>query len=122
VSSSPDTRQERSSGPLAAHTLTAAAVAQALGTDQEAGLSNAEAQRRLAADGPNPVKEEKPITIWQVVARQFASFLIAILILAGIVSLLAGEIGDAIVIWAIVVLNAALVTFQELRAERPWKP
>jgi Ca2+-transporting ATPase len=118
LSFSPDIAQNRVSGPLIAHTLTAAAVAQALGADQQQGLSSAEAQRRLAADGPNLFKAEKPVTIWQVVARQFASFLIAILILAGIISLVAGEIGDAIVIWAIVALNAALGAFQELRAKR----
>ncbi len=103
---------------LSAHAWTAAKVAEALGTGFDRGLSGQEASQRLAADGPNALKEEKQVTLWEVIARQFASFLIVILIVAGAVSFALGEIVDATLILTIVVLNAALGAIQELRAEK----
>jgi len=101
-----------------AHAATVQVLAETLETDSAVGLAAGEATRRLASDGPNVLKEERTVTVWHIVGRQFASFLIAILIVAGVVSLLVGETEDAVVILAIVILNAALGTYQEMRAER----
>lgn len=104
-----------------AHSQTAKELATHLSTDPLRGLANLEAARRLAEEGPNSLKEEKPVTFWELLSRQFASFLIAILLLAGVISLLVGEVADSLLILAIVILNAAVGTFQELCSERALK-
>jgi len=59
----------------------------------------------------------KKKTILQKFLAQFANFLIIILIFASIISMIFGELVDAIVILAIVILNAILGVIQEQRAE-----
>lgn len=103
---------------LNAHALSAREIAELLATEPRAGLSEAEATRRLRIDGPNRIEDEKPVTLWKIVARQFTSFLIAILILAGSISSILGETADSAVIFTIMILNAALGAYQEVRAER----
>ncbi len=82
------------------------------------GLSTAEAARRLAANGPNEIKESKPIHPLQIFLAQFKSLIICILIVASVVSGLLGERVDSIAILAIVILNAIIGFYQELNAER----
>ena len=82
------------------------------------GLSTAEAAQRLAADGPNELKEGKRISPWQIFFGQFKSLIIWILIVAGVISGVLGEVVDAIAILAIVVLNAVIGFYQEFKAEK----
>jgi len=82
------------------------------------GLSSAKATQRLAADGPNELKEGKRISPLQILLRQFKSLIIWILIVAGVVSALLGQGVDAIAILAIVVLNAGIGFYQEFNAEK----
>ncbi len=83
-----------------------------------AGLSSREAEKRLAANGPNELKEGKRINPLHIFFGQFKSVIIWILIVAGIVSGLLGEGVDAIAILAIVVLNAFIGFYQEFSAEK----
>ncbi|MDP3186590.1 MAG: cation-transporting P-type ATPase, partial [Anaerolineales bacterium] len=48
------------------------------------GLSTQEAAQRLAADGPNELKEGKRISPLQIFLSQFKSLLVWILIAAGV--------------------------------------
>jgi Ca2+-transporting ATPase len=81
------------------------------------GLSASEAAQRLAANGPNELKEGKRISPWQIFLGQFKSLIIWILIVAGVISGVLGEGVDAIAILAIVVLNAVIGFYQEFKAE-----
>ena len=54
------------------------------------GLSATEAAKRLAADGPNELKEGKRISPLQIFVGQFKSLIIWILIAAGVISGLLG--------------------------------
>jgi Ca2+-transporting ATPase len=81
------------------------------------GLSATEAAKRLAANGPNELKEGKRISPWQIFLGQFKSLIIWILIVAGVISGVLGEMVDAIAILAIVVLNAVIGFYQEYKAE-----
>jgi P-type Ca2+ transporter type 2C len=72
------------------------------------GLSGTEAAQRLAADGPNELREGKRISPLQIFLGQFKSLIIWILIVAGVVSGVLGKVVDAIAILAIVVLNAVI--------------
>ena len=83
-----------------------------------AGLSATEAAQRLTANGPNELKEGKRISPWQIFLGQFKSLLIWILIAAGVISGVLGEVVDAIAILAIVVLNAVIGFYQEFNAEK----
>jgi len=73
-----------------------------------AGLSAQEAAQRLVADGPNELKEGKRIGSLQIFLGQFKSIIIWILVAAGVISGVLGEVVDAIAILAIVVLNALM--------------
>jgi P-type Ca2+ transporter type 2C len=82
------------------------------------GLSSQEAVQRLATDGANEIKEGKRISPVQIFLGQFKSILVWILIVAGVISGVLGEMVDAIAILAIVVLNAAIGFYQEFNAEK----
>lgn len=83
-----------------------------------AGLSSSEVSRRLEKYGPNELKEEKGVSPLKILAEQFTQFLIIILIVATTISLLLGEVADAVVIFAIVIASAVLGFIQEYRASR----
>ncbi len=88
------------------------------------GLSEAEAQRRLAHDGANELAAAAPVPGWLLLCRQFQDPLIYLLLVAIAVALAAwwldGRNGwpvDGIVIALIVVLNGVLGYAQQARAE-----
>ncbi|WP_369375707.1 cation-translocating P-type ATPase [Promicromonospora sp. Populi] len=98
-------------------------VAHDLGVDPTTGLSDAEAARRLAADGPNELRSRPPVPLWRTILDQFRDPLVALLLVAVVISVtvwwVEGAEGvpvDAVVIAAIVVLNAVLGLVQESKA------
>ena len=82
------------------------------------GLSQKEAQKRLSKYGKNVLKKTHKLKPIKILFEQFKSFLIYILLIAVIVSFLIGNLIDAIVILAIVILNASIGFFQQYRAEK----
>ena len=82
------------------------------------GLSATEAAQRLTTNGPNELKEGKRISPGQIFLGQFRSLIVWILIVAGIISGVLGEMVDATAILAIVVLNAVIGFYQEHSAEK----
>lgn len=94
------------------------AVIKELDTDIEKGLSQNEVEARLEKYGPNSLKEEKKRSLFSRILAQFADFLVLILIAAAIISVFVGESTDAMVIIAIVFLNAFLGVYQEGKAEK----
>ncbi|MCD2452546.1 HAD-IC family P-type ATPase [Methylicorpusculum oleiharenae] len=99
------------------HRLSVEDVLTQLGSSA-AGLSTQEAAIRLAANGPNALKEGKRISPLRIFLDQFKSLIIWILIVAGVVSGLLGEMMDASAILAIVALNAVIGFYQEFNAEK----
>ncbi len=89
-----------------------------LGVDGESGLTEEEAARRLAESGPNELAERGVRSPASILLDQFASVMVGVLLAAAAVSFAIGEIKDAGVILAIVVLNALLGFRQEYRAEK----
>jgi Ca2+-transporting ATPase len=88
-----------------------------LNTDHEAGLSNQEAARRLEQYGSNELVETGKKSPWRILWEQMTSIMVVILIVAAIISLVLGEYLDAIVITAIILINAAIGFQQEYKAE-----
>ncbi|MCC6222472.1 MAG: HAD-IC family P-type ATPase [Thermoleophilia bacterium] len=82
------------------------------------GLSQTEASVRLAQGGRNELEEARGPGLLRILLRQFASPLIYILLFAAVVALAFGELVDAAVIGAVLVLNATIGFSQELRARR----
>jgi len=94
-----------------------AEVAAAL-TTSPAGLSADEAAVRLRKFGPNTLIEPPRRSPMAMVAAQFADLTTLVLIGAAVLSAFIGEPSDVVVILIVVLINAALGAYQELRAER----
>jgi Ca2+-transporting ATPase len=82
------------------------------------GLAEDEAARRLEKFGKNEIIRTQRLQGLKIFARQFASFLVLILIAASIISGLLGHWIDAIVIMIIVMLNSMFGFYQEYKAEK----
>jgi P-type Ca2+ transporter type 2C len=93
-------------------------TARRLETSLAAGLTDAEAQRRLSQYGANQVQEDGGPSRWQILVGQLTGVMTVVLFAAAVISVVLGDVLDAIVILAIVVLNAALGYSQEYRAEK----
>ena len=100
------------------HALAVEDVAASLGADLRDGLDPVEAARRLGVIGPNRLAEKKGPGLLARFFAQFADVLIYILLAAALVSLLLGELSDALIILAVVLVNAAVGLVQESRAEK----
>lgn len=93
-------------------------ISEELRTNAARGLTDEEASKRLQKYGPNELKEKDKESILSKLINQFKDFMVMILIAASIVSGIVGEISDAIVIIAIVIVNAVLGVIQEGKAEQ----
>ena len=82
------------------------------------GLAPAEASRRLAAIGPNELEASQSTSPWALLAAQFKNILIIILLIAVGLSVVLGDVLEAIVIGVIVLFAVLLGFVQEYRAER----
>src|SRR5216117_4048934 len=89
------------------------------------GLNASDAARRLARIGPNELVRTARISPWRILLAQFVDVLVIVLIIAAIISAVLGtlqgelaDLYDAILIVAIVIMNAILGFVQEYRAER----
>ncbi|HEU5179115.1 MAG TPA: HAD-IC family P-type ATPase [Burkholderiales bacterium] len=82
------------------------------------GLTHAEAQVRLARYGRNVLPHVAPPTLAALFLRQFKSPLMYVLLGAAVVSTALGQWSDAAFIFAAVLINAFIGTYQEHSAER----
>ncbi|MEV7229075.1 HAD-IC family P-type ATPase [Polymorphospora sp. NPDC051019] len=99
------------------HEMSAHEVVLLLETDPDRGLSGAEAARRLKRFGPNVLPAAARTGFLRRVLRQFHHPLIYVLIAAGVVTAILGEYVDSVVIFAVVLVNAAIGFVQESKAE-----
>jgi magnesium-transporting ATPase (P-type) len=102
---------------IAWHALPAEEVLQRL-TSSRDGLASAEAARRLKEDGPNRLPEAQQRGPLRRFLAQLNNLLILVLIGAAILSLILDHPVDAVVILAVVVVNAGIGFLQEGRAEQ----
>ncbi len=99
-------------------------VLTALNTDARQGLSEGEAQARLARDGRNELATEEPVPAWKKFLAQFKDVLVILLLVATVIStalwLIERESAlpyEAMAIFAVVLTNAFMGYVQESRAE-----
>lgn len=82
------------------------------------GLSGAVVEEKRARFGHNQLTEKKKRPAWLIFLAQFADFMILVLLAAAVISGIAGDMADAIIILVIVILNALVGFIQEFRAEK----
>ncbi|QOX63283.1 cation-translocating P-type ATPase [Anoxybacterium hadale] len=82
------------------------------------GLSDKEAKERLEKNGPNAFQEKKAKTKLQMFLSQLRDPMIYILFGAVVISLFLKEVSDAVIILAVILLNAVIGMVQESKAEK----
>jgi len=100
------------------HSKSIEEILKLLNSDPQNGLSSEEVGRRLAVYGFNRIETVEREGWYSIFLRQFADVLILILIIAAAISFAIGEMGDAVTIMAIVILNGILGFIQEYKAEK----
>jgi Mg2+-importing ATPase len=80
------------------------------------GLTQDDAERRLKLFGPNSIKTGSQTTAIGLLLNQFRSPLVLILVFAAIISAIAGEWPDAVIVLAVVLGSTTLGFVQEYRA------
>lgn len=99
------------------HTISLSEISKTLNTSPE-GLGQGSVEKRIAEYGKNEIDDKIKKNIWQIIWHQISDFMIVILIVAAIISGIAGDLTDTIIILCIIVLNAIVGFIQEYRAER----
>ena len=87
-------------------------------TPAAAGLTSAEAARRLSASGPNSVTQRGRVSPLSSVGAQLRDPLVLVLLAACALTLLTGDVADTAVIALVVVVNTTVGVVQELKADR----
>jgi len=82
------------------------------------GLGDDQVTVRRREFGPNVLPSKAPPTLLIIFLRQFLSPLIYVLLAAGGVAILMGDVSDAGFIFGVVLLNSTLGAYQEWKAER----
>ena len=93
-------------------------VLTALGVSPEEGLGNKEARGRLSKYGFNRLVETKPASALSILAAQFRSLIVLLLIAAALLSYFFDDLPESAAIVAVIMLNAAIGFFTEIRAVR----
>lgn len=89
-----------------------------LKSDKDKGLSKKQVVSRQEEFGENKLAEKKGVNPFVLFLNQFRSFIIYILIFATVISFIAGEVAEAVLILVILIFNACFGFFQEFKAEK----
>lgn len=121
VGTSPDTEptQTNDQSPiLDFHIKTLDEVKHMLTSDDEQGLSAAEAQKRLQKYGANTLVSAPPRSALAIFVAQFKSLIVVLLIIASALAFLLNETIEGFAIIVVIALNAIIGFLTELRAEQ----
>ena len=81
------------------------------------GISEEEAEKRLAAFGPNEIVERKESELFKLF-RHLRDPLIYVLIVSGFITFYLGKLADSAIIFAVVAVNTTVGYLQERKAEK----
>ena len=101
---------------MSAGALSAADCLSRLGSS-DAGLSIAEAGRRLSIYGPNMLRS-RGVSAVSVLVRQLRSYLLLLLLVAAVVSAVVGDETEALIIGGIMAMSIGLSFMNEYRSEK----
>ena len=82
------------------------------------GLTAVEAQNRQARDGPNELSPPIRRSLWRQMLEASRDPMFRLLVAAGVVYLLLGEVSDALVLLGFVLFSASITLVQEQRTEK----
>ncbi len=82
------------------------------------GLSAAAAAERLLRDGPNELARERRRGPFRIVLDAVREPMLQLLLAAGVLYLIVGDLAEALILLAFAVLNVVMVVVQESRTER----
>lgn len=99
------------------HTLDTKTVLNELNSSEH-GLSESAVTVAQQTHGKNELTNVKKVGAFSILLHQFTDFMIIILMVAAVISGLAGDMVDTVIILVIVLLNAILGFMQEYRAEK----
>jgi Ca2+-transporting ATPase len=88
-----------------------------LGTSKK-GLSQAEAEKRLARDGKNVLQAKAEKSLVQIFLEQFKDVLVILLLVAAVMSFAIGSYRDGTIMVIIAVINSVIGFRQEFKAEK----
>ncbi|MDF2544050.1 MAG: putative rane protein [Herbinix sp.] len=89
-----------------------------LKVNKASGLSSSDAKGRLEQYGMNKLKGKPKKSIASLFFSQLKDMLIYVLLAAAVITLVIGEIADAVIILLVIILNAVIGVFQEYKAEK----
>src|SRR5690242_18366890 len=92
-------------------------VCEALETSPN-GLSNAEAEARLALYGHNILSKQKKESVWEKLLQELIRAPALVLLIVGLAALLQRDVVLALIIWSIVFVNTGFSFWREHRAEQ----
>jgi Ca2+-transporting ATPase len=114
----PDSEAVAEDLPTNWHALSSDETVARLGGDAVHGLSDAEAQRRLQAYGPNEIPNAPNRSAWSILFHQFQSAVVLLLLAATAVAFALGDLVESAAILVVILLNAAIGFLTEWKAER----
>lgn len=82
------------------------------------GLTQQEAEKRLKTNGKNEIPKAKKETLFEIFIYQFKSPIVLILVIAAIFSIFTKSYADSIFIFAVIIINAIIGTYQEWNSEK----
>ena len=93
-------------------------VLKQFGTDKASGLTSVQVQEAEKKFGLNKLEEQKKKSVFALFMEQLQDPLIYILMAAIAISLFLGEVGDAVIIAAVILLNSIVGVVQEDKARK----
>ncbi|MDS1031372.1 cation-translocating P-type ATPase [Porphyromonadaceae sp. NP-X] len=91
-------------------------ILQMFGVNPEIGLNEEEVKNRQQKYGQNRLQAQKKKSVLELFVAQLKDWLIYVLFAAVVITLFMGEYIDAVIILAVIILNAVLGVIQEVRA------
>ncbi len=87
-----------------------------LNVNPHSGLTDAEVMTRRNSYGPNRLESKKKKSVLQIFISQLSDWLIYVLFAAVVITFLMGEYIDSVIIVLVIIINAAIGVFQEVKA------
>ena len=93
-------------------------VVEVMDINPEQGLTDDEVDARRKKFGENRLQEHEERSIWEIAFDQFKSVIVLLLAVSAVLSLIFGDLIEALAIAAVILINAAIGFFTELQAVR----